>query len=179
VWKRVRDNDPEQAKADVRTLLAPIVREQKRYRRSADVQEIERIVPAWRRLLGRPVLAAVPLDDRLWVLREGGRFFLDRYHARGEDEDLQLAVAIAERALADVPAGSHALPQHLSDLGITLRARFLRWGEQRDIVKYLNNLGICLLSAPDSAPAPAPSPRSTGCSGAPARRAWTATQARH
>ena len=67
------------------------------------------------------------------MLREGGWFFLHRYRARGEDEDLNLAASTFERARRDAPPDADSRQAPLSDLAVVLRARFERWGRRDDI----------------------------------------------
>jgi hypothetical protein len=118
---------------ELRGLLESVSVAQRRFQRSRDIGELEAVVPIWRQLLDHPALDSVPAEVRRYVLREGGWFFLGRFSARGEDDDLRRAVTVMERVLAEAPARRGERHQHLSDLGIALRACFERWGDEADI----------------------------------------------
>ncbi|KUL21583.1 hypothetical protein ADL15_50335 [Actinoplanes awajinensis subsp. mycoplanecinus] len=114
-------------------MLADVAQKRERYRESSDVGDLDNLTSAYRKLLSHPAMSSAQPGLRVAALADAGTYFLDSYHTHGGDEDLEAAVDAAQRAVAEILAGSEIATLCADILGTIRRARFERWGERRDI----------------------------------------------
>lgn len=121
------------AQHTVEHLLTDIDDTRQRYQETADVRDLDELTSGYRELLGHPVFSTAQRALRVAASAEASGYFLDSYHAHGNDDDLETAVGLAQNATAETPAESEVRGICVSILGTALRARFERRGAIEDI----------------------------------------------
>ena len=90
------------------------------YRRDSDSQHLDQAIGVWEQLWASRLLDAVTSEYRLRLLNDGAHAYIQRYWARGDRNDLRIAMSTWETVVAKTESDSPERPARLSNLGIAL-----------------------------------------------------------
>ena len=122
------------------------------YLQTNDLAALDVSVAAWQQLWTHPDFAGAPAAFRLVALNDGAGVFLRRYWARGDLQDLTIALSQWETCAALTPAGSPALPMYLNNLGNGLNDRYARAGELADLARAIEMYEQAVQQTPTDSP---------------------------
>ncbi len=110
---------------------------QRHYQLTSDRAALEETIAALEGILNHPAFPQTSELFRLSILNDAGSFFLRRYWAIGDLNDLDQSLRLLNDAVEHTPIDSPDLPVRLSNLGNALRDRYASTGKLEDLEQAL------------------------------------------
>ena len=104
-----------------------------RYRKVKHIHALEQAIDAWNGAIAHGGSTAVPDWFKLRMLNALGIAYSDRFHIRGHQSDLDLALKCFRQCVNLDPEGLPELPKCYNNLGDGLRERYTLSGNPRDL----------------------------------------------
>jgi len=106
---------------------------QARYQQGGGIQALDEAIAAWERILTHAEFSRVDERFRLFVLNDSATIYLRRYWAANDLTDLDTALHCWQQLKTKLPQDSQYLPSILNNLGTSLKDRYQRTGEAKDL----------------------------------------------
>jgi CHAT domain-containing protein/tetratricopeptide (TPR) repeat protein len=104
-----------------------------RYRKTQNIHALEQAIDAWNSVIAHLGSTAVPDWFKLRMLNALGIAYSDRFHIRGHQSDLDLALKCFRQCVNLEPEGLPELPKCYNNLGDGLRERYTLSGNAHDL----------------------------------------------